>query len=69
MRQVLQHRNIGGFTSITHLDNLTADDMQVAISEFLEACDHQVDNSDESALLREAQSMRGSAVRFLRFRS
>nr|WSY56279.1 AAA domain-containing protein [Streptomyces sp. NBC_00886] len=46
MRQVLQHRNIGGFTSITHLDNLMADDMRVAISEFLEACDQ-----DELALV------------------
>ncbi|MFG3261696.1 caspase family protein [Streptomyces bobili] len=33
LEQVLRDRNIGGFVSITFRDNLTADDMQQAISE------------------------------------
>jgi hypothetical protein len=46
LRQVLQHRNIGAFVSITHRSDLTADDMRQAISEFLEECEQ-----DELALV------------------
>ncbi|MEU6381491.1 AAA domain-containing protein [Streptomyces sp. NPDC046909] len=46
MEQVLQHRNIGGFVSVTSRDNLAADDMREVISEFLEACEQ-----DELALV------------------
>ncbi|MEQ4725823.1 AAA domain-containing protein [Nonomuraea sp. B19D2] len=38
LRQVLEHRNIGAFSSVTPLIDLTADDMRQAISEFLEQC-------------------------------
>ncbi|MFE7436036.1 caspase family protein [Streptomyces tendae] len=44
--QVLRHRNIGNFVSIQTETDLTADDMRLAIGEFLTACDE-----DELALL------------------
>lgn len=44
--QVLRHRNIGNFVSVQMKTDLTADDMRVAIGEFLTACDE-----DELALL------------------
>jgi caspase domain-containing protein len=46
LEQVLRHRNIGGFGSITSRDNLTADDMRMAISEFMGECE-----PDELALV------------------
>lgn len=46
MEQVLRHRNIGGFVSITSRENLTAADMQEAVSEFLDGCEQ-----DELALV------------------
>ncbi|MET9817542.1 caspase family protein [Streptomyces sp. NPDC006355] len=46
MEQVLRHRNIGGFASIASRENLTAADMQEAVSEFLDACEQ-----DELALV------------------
>ncbi|MDT3399611.1 AAA domain-containing protein [Streptomyces sp. B1866] len=46
LSQVLQHRNIGAFSSVVCRDNLTADDMRQAICEFLEDCDQ-----DELALV------------------
>ncbi|SOB89032.1 caspase, EACC1-associated type [Streptomyces sp. 1331.2] len=44
--QVLEHRSIGAFVSVKTVADLTADDMQYEISEFLESCDQ-----DELALL------------------
>ncbi|MGA5818817.1 AAA domain-containing protein [Kitasatospora sp. NPDC094028] len=44
--QVLEHRSIGAFVSVRTVADLTADDMQCEISEFLESCDQ-----DELALL------------------
>jgi hypothetical protein len=41
LNQVLQHRNIGNFVSVTRMANLTADEMQQAITEFLEGCDRE----------------------------
>lgn len=46
LRQVLEHRSIGAFSSVTLLADLTADDMRQAISEFLESCE-----PDELALV------------------
>ncbi|MDN3293013.1 caspase family protein [Streptomyces ficellus] len=57
MEQVLRHRNIGGFISIESRDNLTADDMRQAISEFLETCEQ-----DELALVY----MSGHGARLVR---
>ncbi|MGW2651002.1 caspase, EACC1-associated type [Streptomyces sp. NPDC001393] len=46
LEQVLRHRNIGGFVSIISRGNLTADDMRLAISEFMGECE-----PDELALV------------------
>ncbi|MFG2179611.1 AAA domain-containing protein [Streptomyces abikoensis] len=46
LQQVLQNRNIGNFTSVRRLADLTADDMRFEISEFLGGCEE-----DELALL------------------
>lgn len=46
LRQVLEHRSIGGFASVKVVTDPTADDMRVEITEFLENCD-----TDELALL------------------
>ncbi|MGW3473301.1 caspase, EACC1-associated type [Saccharopolyspora sp. NPDC000995] len=42
LRQVLEHRNVGGFESARVVGDLTADDMCVEISEFLEGCGDDV---------------------------
>jgi hypothetical protein len=41
LSQVLQHRNIGNFVSVARMANLTANEMQQAITEFLEGCDRE----------------------------
>lgn len=46
LRQVLDHRHVGGFESVRPVANLTADDMRAEIAEFLESC-----SGDELALL------------------
>ncbi|MBV9022313.1 MAG: caspase family protein [Streptomycetaceae bacterium] len=46
LRQVLEHRNIGAFVSVTTKSDLTSDDMRQAIGEFLEDCEQ-----DELALV------------------
>lgn len=46
LRQVIEHRSIGGFASVRGVADLTADDMRFEIAEFLEGC-----GPDELALL------------------
>ncbi|MBB5908255.1 caspase, EACC1-associated type [Actinoalloteichus hymeniacidonis] len=46
LKQVLDHRNIGGFESVKVVGDLTANDLRIEISEFLESCEQ-----DELALL------------------
>ncbi|MET8249630.1 caspase family protein, partial [Streptomyces sp. NPDC005202] len=46
LSQVLKHRNIGAFVSVRTESDLTADDMRLAIGEFLEECEE-----DELALV------------------
>ncbi|GAA3156559.1 hypothetical protein GCM10010521_50820 [Streptomyces rameus] len=46
LTQVLKHRNIGNFVSVRTESDLTADDMRLAIGDFLEECDE-----DELALV------------------